>query len=197
MRGSTRLLLITLAVMMAVAVSASAADTGTVSGFVVDQDGQPVAGATAKISGDRLPMTRTAQTGANGIYQFEYLPPGQYSIEIEKPGTGIARRSAIVDVGKNTQADLVIGLAIKEELIVTVATPVVDVRSTEMSFNFKSETLTALPLDRTYRGLFQLIPGVADNRSAVGPAAGGNRQDNTYLIDGANITTPGFGYHRH
>jgi hypothetical protein len=38
------------------------------------------------------------------------------------------------------------------------------------------------------------MPGVADNRSSLGPAAGGNRQDNTYLIDGTNITNPGFGY---
>ena len=34
---------------------------------------------------------------------------------------------------------------------------------------------------------------MADNRSAVGLAAGGSRQDNTYLIDGANITSPAFG----
>ena len=112
-----------------------------------------------------LPMTRTAQTSANGTYQFDYLPPGLYTIELDKPGIGVTRRSAIVDVGKNTQVDLVLGLAVKEELVVTVATPAVDVRSTEVSFNFKSDTLTALPLDRTYRGLFQLIPGVADNRS--------------------------------
>jgi hypothetical protein len=193
MRSLTRPLLIALAVMLAVAVSARAADTGTVSGFVADQNGQPVVEATAKISGDRLPMTRTAQTDANGVYQFEYLPPGQYTIEIDKPGIGSAKRSAIVEVGKNTQVDLVIGLAITEDLVVTVVAPLVDVRSTEVSFNFKSDSLTSLPLDRTYRGLFQLIPGVADNRSTVGPAAGGSRQDNTYLIDGANITNPGFG----
>ena len=42
--------------------------------------------------------------------------------------------------------------------------------------------------------MFQLIPGVPDNRSPIGPAAGGSRQDNLYLIDGANITSPAFGY---
>ncbi len=106
----------------------------------------------------------------------------------------MARRAAIVGVGKDTQVDFVIGLSVNEALTVTAATPIVDVRSTEVSFNFTTDTLNALPLERTYRGLFQLIPGVADNRSSVGPAAGGSRQDNTYLIDGANITNPGFGY---
>ena len=72
--------------------------------------------------------------------------------------------------------------------------PLVDVRSTEVSFNFTSDTLNSLPLDCMYRGLFQLIPGVADNRSPIGPSAGGSRQDSTYLIDGANITSPLFGY---
>src|SRR5436190_64472 len=47
---------------------------------------------------------------------------------------------------------------------------------------------------RSSATLCQLIPGVADNRSQVGPAAGGDRQDNTYLMDGANITNPAFGY---
>ena len=180
---------------MAVAVSARAADTGTVSGAVFDQNGQPVADATVKISGDRLPVGRTAQTGANGIYQFEYLPAGRVR-DRDRQGRRrhARRRAAIVEVGKDTQVDFVIGLTVTEELTVTAATPVVDVRSTEVSFNFKADTLNSLPLERTYRGLFQLIPGVADNRSPVGPAAGGSRQDNTYLIDGANITNPGFGY---
>jgi hypothetical protein len=194
MRASTWPLLIAVALMMAVAVSARAADTGTVSGAVFDQNGEPVADATVKISGDRLPVGRTVQTDANGRYQFEYLLPGEYAIEIDRAGIGSAKRAAIVELGKDTQVDVIIGLTITQELTVAVARPIVDVRSTEVGFNFKSDTLNSLPLERTYRGLFQLIPGVADNRSRVGPAAGGSRQDNTYLIDGANITNPGFGY---
>jgi hypothetical protein len=193
-RRSTRLFLIACAVLLASALSAHAADTGTVSGFVVDQNGEPIDQAMATLAGEALPMPRTTQTGANGTYEFDYLPPGQYLVEVNKPGVGMARRSAVVDVGRTTQVDLVVGLSVQEELTVRVATPIVDLRSTEVSFNFKTDTLNSLPLDRTYKGLFQLIPGVADNRSTIGPAAGGTRQDNTYLIDGANITNPGFGY---
>lgn len=192
MRGWIRLLLAAL-VLLLTAASARAADTGTLSGTVFDTNGEPVPDTTVRLSGDRLPIGRTAVTGPNGIYRFEYLVPGEYTLEIEKTGIGSVKRVAIVDVGRDTQVDVVLGSAFEEQLTVIAAAPLVDVRSTEVSFNYKSDTLSSLPLERSYRGLFQLIPGVADNRSSIGPVAGGNRQDNTYLIDGANITSPFFG----
>jgi hypothetical protein len=179
---------------MAISAATFAADTGTISGAVFDQYGQPVAVAIVSLTGDQLPVGRVAETGSNGSYRFEYVPPGVYAVVADKEGTGSSRRTVIVEVGKDTQVDLAVGLTVKEDLTVTAASPVVDVRSTEVSFNFSADAIAALPIERTYRGLFQLIPGVADNRSAVGPAAGGDRQDNTYLIDGANITNPSFGY---
>ncbi len=177
------------------AVAAYAADTGTISGTVFDRNGQPVAGAVVTLSGDGLPASRSAQTGDNGFYQFQYLTSGQYAITVESAGVGkSAARQAVVDVGKDTQVDLIVGVNVAEGVTVQAVSPVVDVRSSEVAFNFKAETINSLPIERTFRGLFQLIPGVADNRSRVGPAAGGSRQDNTYLVDGANITNPGFGY---
>jgi hypothetical protein len=193
-RRSRRPLVIAVALVLATVIPAAAADTGTVSGMVFDRDGNPIVEAVVKVVGDRLPGERTVQTGDNGFYKVEYLLPGNYTIDIDKPGIGSSRRSAVVEVGKDTQVDVVLGLTISEQVTVVASTPIVDVRSTEVSFNFTADTLKSLPLERSYRGLFQLIPGVADNRSNVGPAAGGNRQDNTYLIDGANITNPGFGY---
>jgi len=136
-------------------------------------------------------VASTTSTLDSGL--FEYLLPGEYSISIEKPGVGTARRAAVVEVGKDTQLDSVIGITLSEQVSVTPATPAVDVRSTEVSFNVKEDVLKALPLERTYRGLFQLIPGVADNNSFA-PSGGAGRQDNKYLIDGVDITNPGFGY---
>jgi Carboxypeptidase regulatory-like domain len=182
------------ALVVALPVAAWAADTGTISGAVFDRNGQPVSGAVVKASGATLPAGRTVVTGANGTFRFEYLLPGEYDVIIESGADGSPARKAIVDVGKDTQVDFVTGLGLNEQVNVTAATPVVDVKSTEVSFNFKADALGFLPLERTYRGMLQLIPGVAENRSTVGPTAGGTRQDNTYLIDGANITNPAYGY---
>src|SRR5262245_34040437 len=192
-RRGWRLIVAAFAV-VASTVAVRAADTGTVSGFIFDSNGEPVAEATVRLTSDRVPNPRVVQTGPNGFYQFQYLIPGGYTIEVDKTGLGNAKRAAVVELGKDTQVDLVIGLAVSESVTVTAANPVVDVRSSEVEFNFGAEALNSLPIERTFRGLFQLMPGVADNRSRVGPAAGGGRQDNTYLVDGANITNPGFGY---
>ncbi len=153
-----------------------------------------MSGAVVKASGENLPAGRTVVTGANGTFRFEYLLAGEYDVVIESGADGSVPRKALVEVGKDTQVDFVAGLGLNEQVTVTAATPVVDVKSTEVSFNFKADALGFLPLERTYRGMFQLIPGVAENRSPVGQAAGGTRQDNTYLIDGANITNPAYGY---
>jgi hypothetical protein len=189
-----RSLLLTATLGLVCAVSAGAADTGTISGVVFDASGGAVESATVTVSGAALPSGRAVVSDANGMYRIAYLPPGEYAIEVSGVGTGTAKRTAAVHVGRDTQVDVILGVSVTESVTVTALTPVVDVRSTEVSFNFQAETIASLPVERTYRGLLQLIPGVADNRSSIGPAAGGTRQENTYLIDGANITNPTFGY---
>ena len=109
MCAAVRPLVITLALVIGFTVSAGAADTGTVSGSAFDQNGQPVADATARISGDLLPVGRSAQTGANGLYQFQYLLPGEYVLEIEKSGVGRSTRRVVVEVGKDTQVAVALG----------------------------------------------------------------------------------------
>jgi hypothetical protein len=171
----------------------AAAQAGSVSGIVFDGGGQAVASATVRITGDRMPAGRSVETQADGSYNFQLLLPGRYTVTVEKPDVGRALRPVIVEVDKDTQVDMVLGVEFTEALTVSAAAPIVDMTSSEVNFNYRAETIAALPLQRTYAGLFQLIPGVADNNSTVGPNAGGSRQDNTYLLDGVNITNPGFG----
>lgn len=187
-------LLLAMALGACLAGTASAQTTGSISGAVFDRNGAPLQGIPVKVGGDQLPAGRSTTTDEGGGYAFTLLLPGTYIVEAAQNGVGDTKRTAIVEVGKDTQLELVLGLTVTEALTVTAATPVVDLKSTEVAFNFNQEYLQSIPLERSYRGLFQLIPGVADNRSPIGPAAGGTRQDNTYLIDGVNITNPGFGY---
>ena len=172
---------------------AGAQTTGSISGVVFDQGGQLVQGATIRLTGDPLPGDRTAVTDANGSYNFPLLLTGTYTLEVSKQGVGTAKRVVVVQVDVDTQVDIVIGLNLDETVQVSAAAPVVDLKSTEVNFNYDAQLIKELPLQRTYAGLFQLIPGVAEN-NGFAPNGGASRQDNTYLIDGVNITNPGFGY---
>ena len=74
----------------------------------------------------------------------------------------------------------------------TASSPVIDLKSTEIASNWQKAIVEKLPLGRSYSSLWQLAPGVADNRDFA-PNAGGNKQDNVFLYDGSNITNPFFG----
>jgi len=179
---------------LGLAAPALADETGSISGTIFDSGGAVVADATVTVRGELLPAGRTVTTGQNGQYRFLRLLPGTYVVEVEKTGLGRASRPVIVELDKDTQVELVLGVQVQETLeVVGAITPVVDLKSTEVNFNFKADQIQDLPLVRSYAGLFQLVPGVADNNSFA-PNGGGSRQDNTYLIDGVNITNPGFGY---
>jgi hypothetical protein len=172
---------------------ATAQETGSISGYTFDGTGAAISGVSITVTGAALPGERSVVTGDTGFYQVPLLLPGTYTVKASKAGVGDSTRTVVVEVSRDSQVDLALGVALQESVAVTAATPKVDLRSTEVNFNFNKELIDQLPLQRTYAGLFQLVPGVAEN-SSFAPNGGGSRQDNTYLLDGVNITNPGFGY---
>ena len=192
-RSASSCLLISILLVLACAGAGLAGETGSISGVVKDSQGGMLPGAVVRVSSPQLPGGREGVTSATGAYVFQGLPPGIYKVEATMPGLGKTTREVRVSVDVDTQVDLALSPTASEELTVTAEAPAVDLKSTELNFNYTSEVIRDLPLSRSYQGLFQLIPGVAENNSFA-PAAGGSRQDNTYLIDGVNITNPSFGY---
>ena len=189
----SRCLWFTLSCLLALATPALAQQTGTLSGAVFDTGGRVVPGATITISGDVLPAPRTTVSSDNGLYTFLQLLPGSYTVTVEKTGVGKIARPAVVALGLDTQLDVILGQQVSETVAVSATAPRIDMKSTEVTFNYRRDFIQDLPLERTYLGLMQLIPGIAEN-GAFAPNGGGSRQDNVYLLDGVNITNPLFGY---
>lgn len=189
-----RTLSLLLVAALALGAAAHAGETGSVSGVVKDSQGGVLPGVTVKVSGALLPAGREAVTTATGNYLFPRLLPGVYRVEAGMAGMGKAAVEVRVYVDVDAQVNLTLSPTATEEVTVVAQAEAVDLKNAEVNFNYTADAIKDLPLPRSYSGLFQLIPGVADNRSSIGPSAGGSRQDNTYLIDGVNITNPGFGY---
>ena len=186
-------MILSVLLVLSTAVPAFAQVTGSISGVVFDGTGKVVPGAEVRLISDVMPGGRTTVTAESGLYMFLQLLPGTYSIEIEKTGIGKTAVTTVVSVGRDSQVDVILGKKVSEDVTVSASSPRIDLKSPEVSFNFKRELFQDLPLDRSYLGLLQVIPGVADN-GGFAPNAGGSRQDNVYLIDGVNITNPLFGY---
>jgi hypothetical protein len=172
--------------------SALAQETGSISGVIRAEDGSAMPGVTVRVSSPLLPAGRSEVTDADGVFNFQRLPPDTYQVVAELTGLGTVQREAVVALGKDTQLELVLNPTLSEEITVAAVVPVIDVKSTEVQVNYTQEVIEDLPVTRSYKGLFQLAPGVAEN-NRLAPNAGGSRLDNTFLVDGVNITNPHYG----
>ncbi|HEY0787372.1 MAG TPA: carboxypeptidase regulatory-like domain-containing protein, partial [Thermoanaerobaculia bacterium] len=193
-KAKTLVKIFAVAAALLISVPAAQADVyGSISGVVRDRDGAPLPGVTVSVTGPVLPRGRDTVTEANGVFAVLNLPPGTYAVTASLAGMGSVRSNAVVAVDKDTSITLTLNPSVAESITVTAATPSVDMKSTEVNFNFDSKTIERLPLPRTYQGLFQLAPGIAAG-TGFAPVAGGGRQENMFLLDGASVTNPSFGY---
>lgn len=174
----------------------SAQDRGSITGLVRTQDGAPVVNAVVKITSDLLPAGRSFTTGKDGQFRFPTIPPGTYVLTVTHPDLTPVneKEDVIVGLGRSAQVTVVMVAVgkVEEQVTVTARSPVIDLKSTEISASWQKQLVEKLPLGRSYASLWQLAPGVADNRDFA-PNAGGNKQDNVFLYDGSNITNPFFG----
>ncbi len=186
---------ISLVLLLTVLASAAwAGETGSVSGVVKDGSGLPVPGAAVTITGAQAP--RTTVSNANGAFKYAVLLPGDYVVTADLKGLGTASQKVRVFVDNDAQLALTLVSSAKAEVVVTGAVAEIDKKASEVNFNYTDNTIKDLPLSRTYQGVIKLIPGVATDTSGSGyvSISGGTRQDNKYLLDGVNVTNPGYGF---
>src|SRR5690242_20746820 len=60
--------------------------TGALTGTVKDPSGAVIPNATVTLTSVDTGQARTATTGADGVYHFNLLPPGNYRVKIESSG---------------------------------------------------------------------------------------------------------------
>ncbi len=120
----TRLRWLVLALsMLGSATFASAQETGSISGYTFDATGTAVAGVTVTVTGAQLPGARTVTSNDSGFFQVPILLPGSYTVKAAKTGVGDSQRTVIVEVSRDSQVDLALGVALQESVAVTAATP--------------------------------------------------------------------------
>jgi outer membrane receptor protein involved in Fe transport len=171
---------------------AQAPTTGSVRGVVADQGGEPVAGAIVSIRGPALQRTADVFTEADGSYELDQLPPGAYVLTVTQGNAQISRSNVLVQLGKVVRVNLRLRLDTGEVIEMTGRAPIVDQGSTKTGVTLTESDVTSLPIGRNFDDLLEIAPGAQPDR--YGTSFGGSSSpENSYLIEGTNVTDVGFG----
>ena len=176
-----------------------ASSTGSISGQVVDGNGDVLPGVSVTATSPAQIGALTAMTNEEGIYRFPSVPPGEYKLEFALAGfSKFVREGIQVTLGFNSAVNVKLGVATLEETVtVTGESPVVDPSATRLQTNYDQQTLASLPNARDMWSLLGATPSVALARVDVGGSTAGTQTNyfaygyfgqNRPLIEGINTT---------
>ncbi len=138
--------------------------TGSITGDVTDASGAYLTGATVSIRQLDTNEVRTVTTSDRGSFSVPQLPPGNYSVTIDKSGFKTFKQNNIVlaiDQTVQISAKLEIGSE-QQTITVNADSPVLQTENSAIGVVIDSQTLQNTPLNShlSIIGLLQLIPGV-------------------------------------
>src|ERR1039457_2877867 len=93
----------------------------SLSGAVTDWSQGPVNGAHIAVRAKTTGATRSAMTENGGLFEVPSLPPGEYSIQIEKPGFSPLPREVVLEVGQRMGLSLTLAVGEKHETVAVQA----------------------------------------------------------------------------
>ncbi len=186
---------------------AAAQATGQISGLVSDQSGAVLAGATVDATNEGTSQTRSAVSGADGLYTIPLLPPGRYTVRGSLSGfRSVVHQGVIVTVNDTARVDLAFALGeVSESVTVVGESPLVETAHATLGIVVDEKKIVELPLNgRNFTQLGTLIPGVVAPPGGLGGQAGDatpggfgaatsgfsvngmRNQSNNFLLDGAS-----------
>ncbi len=178
---------------------------GTVAGTVTDPNGAVVAGAEVTLTSAATKLSRTTTTNGEGLYRFEAVDPGTYSVGVKATGFGEVVKTG-VEVQANQTSDvatqLTVGGAVETVNVAADAGQLLQVEAPVRGGNIDKVKITELPVaGRNPVALALTLPGVSTNRFGFGVGTfsvnGSRGRSNNFLIDGTennDISVAGQGF---
>ncbi|MFZ0736763.1 MAG: carboxypeptidase regulatory-like domain-containing protein [Candidatus Acidiferrales bacterium] len=156
-------LLLVVALIPWLAITARAGIGGSISGTVKDSSNAVIPKASVTATNTGTGIRQTVATDSKGFYSFPDLPIGHYDLEFESTAFRTYRRTDIViDANSALIVDAVLELGEKTDTITVSENQVrVETASTQMGEVITGSQMTAVPLNgRSFTDLLALQPGV-------------------------------------
>jgi hypothetical protein len=180
--------------------------TTSLRGTVTDSSGGYVGGASVTLTNPESKIVRTATTGDDGGYQFLFLPPGTYTLDVAATGfqkyeqTGL---QLLVNTPVTINMQLKVGGG-KETITVTAEEPALNLVDASIGNSFDETQVREIPLEgRNVPDLLSLQAGVAYTGNRIGDkdqdtrngSVNGARSDQSNVtLDGVDVNDQSNGY---
>jgi hypothetical protein len=172
--------------------------TGTISGTIVDEQGQVVPGATITVTNEATLDSRVVTSGDSGDFQVTTLPRGTYTVRVEMANFRPVERmrNVLTAAERLSVGTLTLSVGAVGETVTVAATGTrVNPEETQHSGLITSRQIEQIQVKgRDVTSLMRLVPGVRyeDTVESLGesfgtliPTVGGQRRDwNTVMVDG-------------
>src|SRR5262245_9532552 len=172
--------------------------TGRISGTVRDASKAVITGATVTVTNEATQIARTAPTDEDGFYVVTNLPPGNYSVAVERAGFKkvLTSGNVLVADGRVTVDAVLEAGAVNETVTVTAeAGETVNTNSGEVARVIDGQQAQNLALNgRNFLQLATLVPGAPlldFDAIAQTTGGGGNISINGNRNDSNNLTVDG------
>src|SRR5258706_4846680 len=150
--------------------------TATIVGTITDPGGAIMPGATVTARNLDTGLTRTVISGEDGNYRVEFLPVGNYALEVTTSGFKKAYLSNIVlQINDPTRVDVALTVGQVTETVTVTETPAtINTSTAEIGLTIQAADIASLPLvERNVFTLLDLTPGVQSNNNGVATASTG------------------------
>jgi hypothetical protein len=163
--------------------------TGNLKGKVFESESMGLLpGVGVKIDSPALMVPSMERTTNNeGSFRFSAIPVGKYTVTFSLSGfKTIVRKGIRVNAGVTTSLDIILETSpIQETVEVFGQSPTVDKQATTKVATLDTDFLKSIPGTRDLGTYFNMVPGVTGNTTH-----GSSVRDNTYNLDGVNVTDP-------
>jgi hypothetical protein len=123
--------------------------SATLSGTVTDKTGAVIPDATVTLISPDQHFQRQEKTSGTGLYTFTLLPPGQYTLTVQKQGlSAYTQTNIILEVGQSLEIPISLPLAsVSEKIMVTSQTPQLNTEDANISTFVDTREILDLPLN--------------------------------------------------
>ncbi len=169
---------------------------GNLIGTVYDTSGKVIPAASVGATNTATGVTAEAKSDQSGVYRFNNLPVGSYSVTVSSAGFASTQiKDLSVELNKTATANVTLSVGtVTESIDVVDSAALIDTTTVQITNIFASRLAADLPVAASpaggYLNLALLGAGVASPGgigAGTGPSVGGQRpRNNNYMVEGTD-----------